>query len=159
MAKNKFKFDLKTLTDLKTQLPKEASEALGKFTHQLSGYEEKVRGLVKDFDVKSQKARETSRERLDQFAKQVKKTRNNVEKKVVGLVTEERERLQLKVNDLVEYLRRVAKVESSSPKRKASAKSTSSRATSAKKKTPAKRKAPAKRIVKANSVGEGLPSA
>lgn len=155
MAASKFKFDLQTLKELKSQLPKEATQALGKFTHQLSGYEERVREIVKEFDEKSQKAKETSRERLDQFAKQLKKTRTTVEKKVVNLVSLERDRLQLKVNDLVDYLRRVAKVETAG--KKTSAKRTRTNGAAKSKKTT-KRKTRAKRVVR-SSAGEGLPSA
>lgn len=159
MATAKFKFDLKKLSNLTNQLPKEASQALGKFTHQLSGYEERVRDFVKEFDEKSQHAREASRERLDQFTKQLRKTRTTVEKRVVSLVSEERERLQLKMNDLVEYLRRVAKVEGASGKTAVRTKRAKPTTLRRSKKAGAKKKISAKRVVKANSAGAGLPSA
>lgn len=156
MSSRKFKFDLKTFSDLKNQLPKEATQALGKFTHQLSGYEERVRDLVKEFDEKSQHARETSKERLELFTKQLKKTRTTVEKKVVNLVSEERERIQGRMNNLVDYLRRVAKVERSNPSAR---KTSAQKSTTPRKKTTAKKKESLKRSVRVSNAGEGLPSA
>ena len=93
------------MVDLKGFLQSEFVTGISK---QLNAYEKKVKVLVKDLNLKSQEARDKSRLQLDNFAEQIKKTTNEVEKKVVTVVNQEVHRLNKGFNELVTYLKSVA---------------------------------------------------
>lgn len=160
MPRPNLKFDFKQLSNLGSQLPKSASSMLGRFSDQLNGYEKRVRGIVKEIDVKSRDAREKSAQRLDRFAQHVKKTRNNVEKRVVSLVNTEGKRLNKRVNELVDYLRGISVAETktaSKVKKATSARKPSRKAGTRKKK--ASKTIQSARLTPTEGVGESLPSA
>lgn len=96
-------------TKLKLDLKRLANSALAtNLSRHLKDYEAKVKKVVHGFDLKSRDARAKSKKQLDQFAVQLKKTRGQIEKKVVTLAQEEGERLNKRVVELVNYLKSVA---------------------------------------------------
>lgn len=107
-------------------------------SHGLGGYEKRVKSMVKELDLKSRDARVKSREQLDRFAKQLKTTRSQLEKRVVTLVHSETERLNKGLNELVTYLKTLSKQE-----KKKAAKSKSG---GAKKSASSKRSTPRKKV-------------
>lgn len=123
------------MVDLKGILQSEFVSGISK---QLNVYEKKVKELVKDLNLRSVEAREKSRQQLDLFAEQIKKTRDEVEKKVVTVVNLETQRLNKGVTDLVSYLKTVAKHE------KTAAKTVSKKSTKAKAPTKSTNKSGAK---------------
>lgn len=76
-----------------------------------SSYEDRVRKMVHDFDLKSREARENSLKQFDKFAVQLRKTRGNVEKRVTALLNEEGKRLNEAVTELFQYLKSMSKDE------------------------------------------------
>ena len=75
---------------------------------QVNTYEKKVRGLVKDLDLRTRDAREKSQKQLDKFAVQVKKTRSQLETRLVEVVNQEAVRLNKGFSELVTYLKSLA---------------------------------------------------
>jgi len=141
----------KNLAGLKNFLESKWNDSVSK---QLNIYEKKVKDLVKDLDLKSRDAREKSREQLDAFTHQVKKTRTDLEKRIVTLVNQETKRLNVGLNELVSYLKSLSHSEKTqaaakaAPKAKAATKK-KSRATVLKASSVNKTKRPA---VKTKSV-------
>src|SRR5580765_6397819 len=84
------------------------SELVSGISKQLNVYEKKVKDLVNNFDTKSREARGKSREQLDKFATQLKRTRTDVEKRVRDLLTQEGQRLNKGMGELVNYLKSMA---------------------------------------------------
>lgn len=158
MARSKlFNIDLKKINELKSQLPKGASEALEKFQTQISTYEEKVKHIVQDLDEKREKVQrdvqKLGKQRLNRFAVDLKKTRGTVEKRVVQLVGETRKDLQTRVNELVIYLTGLAgkDVINTTKKAKKTKKAT--------KKSSSARKSKAKRVMTGRSNSRSSTSA
>jgi len=119
--------DLKKLANSQVVVP---------LTKQLNAYEKKARGLVKEFDLRTQDAREKGKARFDELLVQLKKTRSDVETKVRALVEEESKRLNGRIAELFETLRSVAQTEA--PVREAApkaAKTTRKKSTGARKTT------------------------
>lgn len=87
------------------------SPLVGNLSKHLNAYEGKVKKLVRDFDLKSRDARETSRKQIDKFTIQLKRTRTEVEKKVTVLLNEEGQRLNKAMAELFNYLKSMAKNE------------------------------------------------
>lgn len=75
---------------------------------QVNTYEKKVKGLVKDLDLKTRDAREKSQKQLDRFTVQIKKTRGQLEARVVEVVNQEAARLNKGFVELVTYLKSLA---------------------------------------------------
>jgi hypothetical protein len=98
----------KQLVDIKGLLKSQWVSGLSK---HLNAYEKKVKELVHELDLKSRDARDKSRKQLDQFTLQLKKTRTEVEKKVLTIVNQESHRLNKGLSELVTYLKSVAKSE------------------------------------------------
>ena len=151
MPRNSFlKFDLKKLNNLKSQLPKGATEALDKFQSQLTTYEERVIELVKSLEQKQVKVRRDverrGKARLNQFASDLKKTRAVVEKKVLNLVGDKRKDIQTRVNELVIYFTGLAGKDVLKKKKKASGRSKKSTG-----KSSVARKSKAKRVMDAGT--------
>ena len=92
---------------------------LNHFSDQLTGYESRLKGIVKDLDLRSKGAREKSRRKLDKFAGQIRKTRSEVEKQVIKIVNREGKKLNNGLTHILEYLRSVAVTEDRVPARKA----------------------------------------
>jgi hypothetical protein len=131
----KLKLDLKKLAN---------SELALSLARHLDGYEKRVKEFVKEFDVKSRDARTKGQKQLDKFAGQLKRTRTDLEKRVATLFHEESRQLNQRVNELVNYLKRVTKSEklkpeSSSSKKKETAKAQSSDSPKTVKKTTARK--------------------
>ena len=85
--------------------------AINQLTQQVTTYEKRVAGLVKDFDLKSREARERSRKQLDKVLVQLKQTRAKVEKRVTQLVQLESKKLNKRVNELVAYVSKISRQE------------------------------------------------
>lgn len=81
---------------------------VNRVSKQVATYEKRLRVLVNDLDLKSREAREKSKQRLDEFQTQVKRTRSDVEKRVVTLVNEEAVRLNKHFADVLSYLKSLA---------------------------------------------------
>lgn len=105
MGNRNLKIDLKQLLK---------SDVVNNLTQHLNGYETKVRKLVEELNLKSLEARTKSKKQLDHFSEQIKKTRSDVERKVLTIVNQEAHRLNRRLTDLVDYLDTVAKKESKS---------------------------------------------
>jgi hypothetical protein len=120
MSLNEFKNKLNQIPGVLAERANKGAELLGHFTQQLNSYEIKVKNLVKDFDLKSREARKKSEERLEKFLSQVKKTRKELEKTVVDLVHDERKVLNAKIDNLLSFLHKMKKAETTtSPAAKA----------------------------------------
>ncbi len=115
MVTHKLTEDLKKLANSQVVVP---------LTKQLNVYEKKARGLVKEFDLRTQDAREKGKARFDELLVQLKKTRSEVETKVRALVEEESKRLNGRITELFETLRAVAQTESPAPEKQAAPKTT-----------------------------------
>lgn len=124
----------KTLSDLPSRFPKSA-ELLHHFSKQLTHYEDQIKDLVEDWDLKSREAREKSQAQLDKVLNQIKKTRVDLEKRVTKLVTVEKKRINTNLNDLMSFIKSVSRKEKVAPKKKTVGKKTASR----KKKAPGTR--------------------
>jgi hypothetical protein len=98
----------KQLVDIKGLLKSQWVSGLSK---HLNTYEKKVKELVHELDLKSRDARDKSRKQLDQFTQQLRKTRTDVERKVLTIVNQESQRLNKGLAELVVYLRSVAQNE------------------------------------------------
>ena len=116
---NKLKSDLKRLA---------GSPLVGGLSKQFNVYEDKVKKIVHDFDLKSREARKTSRKQIEKFTVQLKKTRSGVEKKVSALLNEEGKRLNKAVLEMFNYLKSMAKNEKLTQKGKSSSKKKSPKA-------------------------------
>lgn len=140
MPRNSFlKIDLKKLNDLKSQLPRGASEALDKFQTQLSNYEGKALELVKKLESQQKEVRRFGKQRIGKFTAELQKTRSTVEKKVLGIVGEKRKDIQTRVNELVIYLTGLAGKDVLKSKKKSAPKAKSGKKTTTSRKTKAKR--------------------
>jgi hypothetical protein len=126
---------------LKEELRRLASSQLvGKISRQLNEYERSLKKLAKEFEVKSRDARKKSRTHLDGFASQLKRTRGDVEKKVVTLLNHEGKRLNEGVGQVFNYLKTMAKNEklahkAGSPRKRAPKARPSESSTTTKKRT------------------------
>ena len=130
LCKRKLKLDLKRLAN---------SALANNLTKHLNEYESKVKEMVHGFDLKSRHAREKSRKRLDEFAKQLKRTRGDLEKRVSALVSQEGIRLNKRVGELFNYLKSVAGNEKLSFRAAPSKKKKTKSASKTKKSSPKKR--------------------
>ncbi len=144
MVPPKFKFDFKKLSK---------GEIVSQVTKQLGAYEKRVQGLIKGFDIKSRDARSKSRKQIDKFAKQINKTRSNLEKQLTSVIHKESKWLEKGVNELFKKLKNVAKDEklatSKGGKKPAKKKAkTAAKKKSAKGATKSVRKAIAKKTAK-----------
>ena len=145
-AKPSFKLELAKL-DLKKLAN---SELVGSLTKHLTQYEGKLKKLLNEFDLKSREARSKGQKQIDKVSQQFRQTRGDLEKRVTNLLHQEGKRLNEGVNDLVNYLKSVAKSEklvmkASATKRKPSKGQGGDHGTSAKRAQPRKpraRKAP-----------------
>ena len=130
---------------LKLDLKRLANSALANnLSKHLNEYESKVKEMVHGFDLKSRYAREKSRKRLDEFAKQLKKTRGDLEKRVSTLVNQEGVRLNKRVTELFNYLKSVAGNEKiglrAAPSKKKKASKASTQSANKTKKTSSKKR-------------------
>ncbi len=92
--------------NLKAELQKVLhSKVLKDLTHQLNGYEQKVRTLAKDFNLKSQEARKRSKKQVDEFSARLKKTRKEVEKTLKSLLQQESKLLNEHFSELAKHLK------------------------------------------------------
>jgi hypothetical protein len=107
---------------------------VSELSQHLNEYEQKLKSVVKDLDLKGRDAREKSRKQLDSFTRQLKKTRTDLEKRVRTLVNQEAKRINIGFNELVTYLRALANLEKGvelKPKAKSSKKAGSKKVSAA----------------------------
>lgn len=91
---------------------------VGELTRYLAEYEKRARKLFHGLDIKSKgrSARKKGLQNLEKLSAQANRTRQDLERKVTELVQKESKRLGDGVNELLDYVRRVAKAENP-PKR------------------------------------------
>mgnify|MGYP003395825186 FL=1 len=87
------------LPNLKVDLKKlKGLPVLNHFSEQLDGYENRLKGIVRDLDLRSKDARLKSRKKLDAFTGQLKRTRTDMEKQVLKIVTREGKKINNGLN-------------------------------------------------------------
>lgn len=97
---------------LKEQLTLIRESQLGKsITRQLSGYENTLSSMVKDFETRGRDARDKSWKRIQALGKDLNRRRGSLENTVGKLLNEEAKRLNRRVSDLLTYLKSVANSE------------------------------------------------
>jgi len=99
MRKMNLSGELKRLTD---------SQVAKQFSKQINDYEKKVRIFVKDFNLRGQGAKEKGRKQLDEFVKHLKKTRTQVEKRVLTVINEEAKNVNKRCQKLLSDLKTLA---------------------------------------------------
>ncbi|NBX92596.1 MAG: hypothetical protein EBQ85_05110 [Proteobacteria bacterium] len=114
--RNRLKADLKKISELTQKLPQEATVLVEEVSAQLSQHEKKVRAFVKDVDLKGRKAKEKSRKQVDAVAKQIRRTRKEIEGRVKHLVELESEKLNKRVNQFLNKLLSAAQAEKKTKK-------------------------------------------
>lgn len=116
-------------TKLRSDLKRIANSALvGNLSKQFNLYEDRVKKFVKDFDLRSQEARQRSRHQIDQFTNHLQKTRKQVEKRVTNVIEKEGKRLNGRATVLFNYLKSMAKNEKLAQKAGASTKKSAPKA-------------------------------
>lgn len=88
-----------------------SSDFVRGLSRQFSDYEVRVKEVVRDFDLRSRDAREKSRDQIEKFAKQLKKTRAKVEGQVNTLLSTEGHKLNGRVRQVFNYLKTIAQNE------------------------------------------------
>ena len=119
------------------------SPIFANLSKQLGSYEGRLKDWVKQLDLKSQTARTKSRQRLNEFTVQLRKTSVQLEKRVNKIWIAEAKRLNIRLADLVVYLKSLATQENLAASRSMNPngkRKTSSKKTTTKKK--AKKKSP-----------------
>lgn len=106
MAKNFIDFRKLLESNRFGKIAREISTGISSGLHGYFGtYEKKVKSLVKEIDLKSRDAREKSKDQLDKFTEKLKNRKSDLEKRVVGLVNVEAEKLNKGLTELVSYLK------------------------------------------------------
>ncbi len=141
-----FKFDFSNLSN---------SPWVGDLGRHIAAYEKRAKQLVREIDLRSRGAREKSLKRLEQLSNQLNKARGQFERRATDLLQKESKRLNGRVNELMGYIRSIAKAEKPAKKSaKRSSKSTGARSRTLKR--PTKRSSTA---TTASVSAEASPSA
>ncbi|MBI1860863.1 MAG: hypothetical protein HYR96_08095 [Deltaproteobacteria bacterium] len=128
-----FKFDFANLTK---------SPWVTELNRHLVEYEKKAKQLARELDLRSRGAREKSLKGLEQLTGQLNKTRQDLEKRATALLQKESKRLNLKLNEFLEYVQSIAKAEKPARKAKGKQKAKSSAKRARKASAPRRDQAP-----------------